>query len=914
MATVTLPTLDISTLVGYYNAKLPVQSAQPSRTAAAAAVNSATAHDAPPWEANQPTQQARDAAVLSTDNFLDLSTIPRSAGGTTDSKTEQDNQKLFALYRAVNTLYSLSEMAKRDGMTAGQLQGFNTRFQQGLTQVRSFVGSASFNNFALQAGQTSASVTSKVAIPFAPMTYTGGTIVNDADLANALPELSTADSFDIAIKENGVTTDVPIALADVQGPLSLDNVVAYANQQLSAAGFGTRFARAMTAGSIDDLSKAKYGITLTPAPGESVTLSSASATPALYVAGTSGTATGTKDNPTPDQQGRLVKLTGLDGAPQGVFNAAADPDSGTTAAQSTVVDADGNVYVLGTATGDFGNELNQGTQDAYLSKYDSAGNLQWTKLVGSAGAASGTSMALDASGGIVVAGTTTAKLTANALADGSNDSFVARYDANGNQSWVKQIQTLNANQGLAVSTDASGNVYLGGQVTGVIGAGQTSAGGSDAYLAKFDSKGTLLAERQFGTGGADQISATATTSSGDLIVASVQSGHAIVSKYAAGDITSAPAWQIDLGDLQNGGAIGGLAVSGDQVYLSGSTSNAALDADGQATIANASAGGSDAFVANLTDNGAGVAANRVSYVGTGAGDKGSSLTVGSDGTVYLAGTTTGTFAGQSRTSANTDNLFVSALASDGSLAWTRQYGGADGQSAGRAVALDPQGGSVLDALGLPRGSIAVNQSVDLISQTTLRAGDSFSIQIQSPVAHTSKIAIEAGETLKSLAAKINAALLSNGKATVNYAKGGKGLQIKLSPGVTGALVAGPADFDALARLGIAAGTLSNPSPNAKTQAAAADSGSNKKVFGLGLNGSLDVSAAKSAGAARAQLLNVLSAIRNAYRTTNAPPSIASNAAQTSGPAPAYLASQLANYSAALNMLSLSSQSGNNGTA
>lgn len=908
MATVTLPTLDVSTLVGYYNAKLPVQSAQPSRTAAIAAANSATAHDAPPWEATQPTQQARDAAVLATDNFLDLTTIPRSAGGTTDSKTEQDNQKLFALYRAVNTLYSLSEMAKRDGMTAGQLRGFNTRFQQGLTQVRSFVGTASFNNFALQAGQTSASVTSKVAIPFAPMTYTGGTIVNDADLANALPDLSTADSFNITIKENGVTTDVPIALADVQAPLSLDNIVAYANQQLSSAGFGTRFARVMTAGSIDDLSKAKYGITLTPAPGESVTLSSASATPALYVAGTSGTATATKDNPTPDQQGRLVKLTGLDSAPQGVFNAVADPDSGTTAAQSTVVDADGNVYVLGTATGDFGNELNQGSQDAYLSKYDSAGNLQWTKLVGSSGAASGTSMALDASGGIVVAGTTTAKLTANALADGSNDSFVARYDANGNQSWVKQIQTLNANQGLAVSTDASGNVYLGGQVTGVIGAGQSSAGGSDAYLAKFDSKGTLLAEQQFGTSGSDQISATATTSNGDLIVASVQSGHAIVSKYAAGDITSSPAWQIDLGDLQNG-AIGGLAVSGDQIYLSGSTSNAALDAGGQATIANASAGGSDAFVANLTDSGAGVAANHVSYVGTGTSDKGGSLTVGSDGTVYLAGTTTGTFAGQSRTSANADNLFVSAMASDGSLAWTRQYGGADGQSAGRAVVLDPQGASVLDALGLPRGSIAVNQSVDLISQTTSRAGDSFSIQIQSPVAHTSKIAIEAGETLKSLAAKINAALLSNGKATVNYAKGGKGLQIKLSPGVTGALVAGPADFDALARLGIAAGTLSNPSPNAKTQAAAAASGSNKKVFGLGLNGTLDVSTAKSAGAARAQLLNVLSAIRNAYRTTNAPPSTASSVTQASGPAPAYLTSQLANYSTALNMLQTSASLG-----
>src|ERR1700753_2572938 len=160
-------------------------------------------------------------------------------------------------------------------------------------------------------------------------------------------------------------------------------------------------------------------------------------------------------------------------------------------------------------------------------------------------------MALYPSGGVVVTGASTADLTTTSVANGNNDSFVARYDASGTQTWIKQIQTLATNQSNTVSVDASGNIYIGGSVSGGVGgAGQTSQGGGDAYLAKFSSTGTLLAENQFGTSGADSVAATATGSDGSLYVASVQNGEAIVAKYANGDITAAPAWSEDLGALQ----------------------------------------------------------------------------------------------------------------------------------------------------------------------------------------------------------------------------------------------------------------------------------------------------------------------------------------------------------------------------
>src|SRR5262249_48835561 len=98
-------------------------------------------------------------------------------------------------------------------------------------------------------------------------------------------------------------------------------------------------------------------------------------------------------------------------------------------------------------------------------------------------------------------------------------------------------------------------------------------------------------------------------------------GHAILTKYSSADNTSAALWQVDLGDLQ-GGSIGGLTVANGQVYVSGTTTNASLNAGGAASTAHASAGGTEAFVFAAADNGASATPNFVSYTGTPASDQG----------------------------------------------------------------------------------------------------------------------------------------------------------------------------------------------------------------------------------------------------------------------------------------------------
>jgi len=934
--------LDSSVLLGFYQAQL---NASPSAIAAAqstgtsAQSNSATAKDNPPWNTLTQSSPAENAKVLSTTNFINTTNVPLTAGATSDSKTEQDNQKLFSLYNAVNTLSQLAQMAQSPTATSGQLAGLNARFQTGLQQVQQYLSSTSFNNFNLEAATPSNKVTSTAGISFSNLTYSTKQLVTNANIDNAVPGLSSSDSFTIAIQKGGTTTNVPIDLSQVQGTLTLSNVVSYINNQLAAGGFQTRFQKTETGETATSASAATYGLQITPGGDEQVSLSAPS-TPALYVAGDSGLATETNttinsatsqvQTTAADQSGRLTKLS-LDGssAPTATFSVNQQSATGTTTAASTVVDSSGNVYVIGNATGNLtSNQINQGSQDTYLTKYDSAGNVLWQTLVGSAGTASGYGLALDpATGGVVVSGASNADLNTASVANGNNDSFVASYSADGSQTWIKQVQTLATNQANAVSVDASGNVYIGGSVSGgVVGAGQTSQGAGDAYLAKFSSTGTLLAENQFGTSGADSVAATATGSDGSLYVASVQNGQAILSKYAGGNITAAPTWTENLGALQAGGNISGLAVSGNQVYVSGSTSNGNLTAGGAATVTAPSSGGLDAFVFGTTDNGASATAGNVTYVGTSGSDTGGDVTVGSDGTIYLTGSTTGTFAGQSRNIANVTNAFAAAITPSGTVSWTKQFGGADGVSTGSGIAIAPSGSSVLDALGLPQGSVNPNQSVDLTQETTLRAGDSFQIQIQGVAPRTATITIAQGETYSSLVTKINAQLGQTGTAAVNYTGSAENMTITANPGDTINLIAGPADFDALGRLGIPTGVISAPAKNSTsstTTNSSVTSGSStstvKPTYGLALTGTalgpLDISTRSGADLAKSQLLLVTTNIQSTYQKTNTPASTGSTTTgNTTGAVSAVTTAQLASYNMALSLLGTSSSSALNNIA
>ena len=151
-------------------------------------------------------------------------------------------------------------------------------------------------------------MTGTASVPFAPINYSGGTVVTDANLSSALPGVSSSQTFDVSVKKGGTTTDVPIDLSQVQGPLTLGNIVSYVNQQLSGAGFTTRFSTAMTSGSISDTTKATWGVQIQQGAGETIALSSTQATPSLYLAGSSGNSASTVSTTT-NSSGTSVTTT-----------------------------------------------------------------------------------------------------------------------------------------------------------------------------------------------------------------------------------------------------------------------------------------------------------------------------------------------------------------------------------------------------------------------------------------------------------------------------------------------------------------------------------------------------------------------------------------------------------------------------
>src|SRR5882757_1328569 len=273
--------LDSSLLIGFYQAKL---GASPSALTAASAQaaqlaatkkTGATAKDNPPWNTPNTNNAAQDAKVLGTTNFLDTAKVPLSAGATSDAKMEQDNQKLFSLYSAVNKLAYLAKLAQKGTATSGQLAGLDDRFQTGLAQVQQYLAAASFNNFKLQTGKPSDTVTSTAGISFSNFTYATKQLVTNSNLNNALPGLSASDSFTIAIKKGGVTTNVQIDLSQVPGTLDIGNVITYINGQLSAAGFSTRFQKTQTGGTTTSNTNATYGLQIVPGGVEQVSLTAA---------------------------------------------------------------------------------------------------------------------------------------------------------------------------------------------------------------------------------------------------------------------------------------------------------------------------------------------------------------------------------------------------------------------------------------------------------------------------------------------------------------------------------------------------------------------------------------------------------------------------------------------------------------
>lgn len=299
------------------------------------------------------------------------------------------------------------------------------------------------------------------------------------------------------------------------------------------------------------------------------------------------------------------------------------------------VDGQGNVFIPGITAGSLGGP-NAGLNDAFVAKYDADGNLQWTRQLGTAGDEAAVGSAADAAGNVYISGFTNGNLAGTNA--GNYDIFVAKYDANGNLQWTKQLGTSAYENSRGAAVDSLGNVYVSGYTAGSLGG--PNAGSYDAFLAKYDSAGNLQWVKQTGTTGVDGIRGVSTDQLGNIYVGGFTSGSlggpnaggydAFVAKFdAAGNLQ----WTKQLGtsaeDQETGVSADGLG----NVYISGYT---------YGSLGGPNAGDRDAFLAEYD-----AAGNLVwlKQFGTSAYDESRGVSADGLGNVYSAGFTYGSLGG-----------------------------------------------------------------------------------------------------------------------------------------------------------------------------------------------------------------------------------------------------------------------------
>ncbi len=124
--------------------------------------------------------------------------------------------------------------------------------------------------------------------------------------------------------------------------------------------------------------------------------------------------------------------------------------------------------IFGSSTITFGSTTltNSGDYDVYIVKYDASGNVVWAKSAGGTNEDKGYGIAVDAIGNSYVTGwfsSSTITFGSTTLTNsGSDDIFVVKYDSSGNVMRAKSAGGTSNDLGYGIAVDASGNSYVTG--------------------------------------------------------------------------------------------------------------------------------------------------------------------------------------------------------------------------------------------------------------------------------------------------------------------------------------------------------------------------------------------------------------------------------------------------------------------
>ena len=319
----------------------------------------------------------------------------------------------------------------------------------------------------------------------------------------------------------------------------------------------------------------------------------------------------------------------------------------------------GEIYLAGTTMGAWPGNTKSGFSDAFLMKLDASGTLLWNKQFGSPGADGAAAIALayetlplvkTPKEYIYVTGVTSGSINGTSYTnkDQGDDFFVAKFDKDGSQTWVRQYGTqttaVSVPFGVTMNDEAvdlvvnskAGTITLGGYTDGTFNPSFESLNprDEDAFLAQYSTSGTMNWIQQYDTSSRTCVTAIDQNSSGEIFMTGYSQNY-------------------DSADPKDYICEGGIVDLGTDntkdIFLNKFSASGVQDA------------GTNWNTPLKSPNGAKI-------------DVASDISVdATTGNIYLTGWTEGDFGGLNRSLAQ--DIILVQYNSDGSPAWTQQING-----------------------------------------------------------------------------------------------------------------------------------------------------------------------------------------------------------------------------------------------
>jgi hypothetical protein len=219
-----------------------------------------------------------------------------------------------------------------------------------------------------------------------------------------------------------------------------------------------------------------------------------------------------------------------------------------------IYDASAYKYIAGVASDISLSLVSDGSLNTFIVKYDTSGVYQWATQMGGTFDDNGKGISTDYLGNVYVTGyfsDTSLKIydasahkygvasdiSLSRVSDGSQNTFIVKYDTSGNYCWATQMGGNSNDAGNGISTDSLGNVYVTGYfydtslniydasahkyIAGVesdLSLSNVSGSGADIYIVKYDTSGNYCWATQMGGNSNDNGTSISTDLSGNVYV------------------------------------------------------------------------------------------------------------------------------------------------------------------------------------------------------------------------------------------------------------------------------------------------------------------------------------------------------------------------------------------------------------